>query len=76
MRKARNRSVVVVLASFLVFVGLNWAQQKQPKPKGAQNKQDARNKTTNKPAPPEDPAYRKFGIYENSAPRAASTAPP
>ena len=31
MRKVRNRSVVVVLASFLVFVGLNWAQQKQPK---------------------------------------------
>ena len=74
MRKARNRSVMVVLASLLLFAGLNWAQQKQPKPKGAQNKQDARNKTTGKPAPAEDPAYRKFGIYENTAPRAGQTA--
>ncbi|HIA19718.1 MAG TPA: hypothetical protein EYN70_09950, partial [Planctomycetaceae bacterium] len=57
-----------------------WAQQNQVKPKGAQkkqnqNKQDGKNKTTGKPDPAEDPVYRQFGIYENTAPRAARTAP-
>jgi putative heme-binding domain-containing protein len=57
-----------------------WAQENQVKPKGAQKKQnqntqDGKNKTTGKPDPAEDPAYRKFGIYENTAPRAAQTTP-
>ena len=60
----------------LHLFGGSWQEQAKP---GAtrktqnQTKQDARNKNTKKPAPPEDPAYRKFGIYENTAPRASQT---
>ena len=57
--------------------GLNRTRlnQKGRKRSKIKTSRTARNKTTGKPDPAEDPAYRKFGIYENTAPRAARTAP-
>jgi putative heme-binding domain-containing protein len=74
---AGGASILGVLAGPQLLGG---PQQVQVKPGSTaknrnQNKQDARNKNTNKQAPPEDPSYRKFGIYENTAPRASQTAP-
>ncbi|MCP3691706.1 MAG: hypothetical protein GY917_05900, partial [Planctomycetaceae bacterium] len=68
---AGGASILGVLAGSQLLGG---PQQVQVKPGATaknrnQNKQDARNKNTNKQAPPEDPSYRKFGIYENTAPR-------
>jgi putative heme-binding domain-containing protein len=37
--------------------------------------QDAKNTKTNDPVPPEDPEYKKYGIYANTAPRAKTIAP-
>jgi len=39
------------------------------------NTHDAKHQKTGKPAPIEDPELEKYGIYENSAPRATTTEP-
>ncbi|MCP4171274.1 MAG: c-type cytochrome [Fuerstiella sp.] len=39
------------------------------------NMKDARNTTTGKGEPPEDPEYLQYGIYAKTAPRARQTAP-
>lgn len=69
--------------------GICWAADQQP-PKGAKarpivqqlpggvrsaNRKDARNTSTGKAAPKEDPDYQKYGIYAESAPRAKQATP-
>src|SRR4051812_22427475 len=76
----RFRSAAKLLILFLVIlVGAGQAQQKAKKGKAAQanaeNSKDARNTPTGKAAQPRDPEFAKYGIYEQSAPRPAPTAP-
>ncbi|MCA8995853.1 MAG: hypothetical protein KDA80_02680, partial [Planctomycetaceae bacterium] len=40
-----------------------------------QNPQDARNTTTGEAPPPRDPEFEQYALFENTAPRAAETAP-
>ncbi|MGI9496449.1 MAG: PVC-type heme-binding CxxCH protein [Mariniblastus sp.] len=48
--------------------------KKLVKAQGAKQ-QDAKNIKTNDPLPPEDPDYKKYGIYANTAPRAKTVSP-
>ncbi|MFT5523467.1 MAG: putative heme-binding domain-containing protein [Pirellulaceae bacterium] len=48
--------------------------KRKTKAKPDANKPDAKNKVTGKQDPPEDPDYRQYGIYKNTAPRAAEAA--
>ncbi len=41
--------------------------------KDKQQREDAKNQLTGKPDPPRDPKLQQFGIYEKTAPRAATT---
>src|SRR5581483_11458431 len=45
-----------------------------PSASAAPNPLDARNRSTNRPQQPQDPEFARYGIYEQSAPRATKTA--
>ncbi|MFK8114034.1 MAG: PVC-type heme-binding CxxCH protein [Rubripirellula sp.] len=61
------RFPVCICCLFLLVATPSWSQ--------STNTRDARNATTNKPDPPQDPALQQYGIYAATAPRAQSTAP-
>ncbi len=48
-------------------------QQRKTRP--APTVEDAKNRPTGAPDPPHDPAFAKYAIYENTAPRAVTTEP-
>ena len=52
------------------------AQQKSKKQKKQKSKvEDAKNTSTGKPVPPNDPEFARYGIYHQTAPRAAKKLP-
>ncbi len=66
-------STCLALLIALAFVGSEFNEVTAQKKKSKLN--DAKNQPTGKPAPLEDPEYQQYGIYANTAPRAAETAP-
>lgn len=59
--------VVTVIATVTAWPDASFSQ--------VSRKTDAKKRSTGKPAPPEDPEFKKYGIYAQSAPRPATVAP-